>query len=133
MRKLTRKLHDGFSLIELIITIVVLGLVFVPLGITVARYVDGAFYSDDLGTAKELARMEMEKVNNTAYASILTSSSSNYEGYPFDMTRTVTYAQGDAGTTESLKKIVVDIKKSGSSTVLVSLVTYIAKNVSCGI
>jgi hypothetical protein len=45
----------------------------------------------------------------------------------------MTYAYGTALTPESVKKIVVEVKKSGSAAVLVNLVTYIAKNISYGI
>lgn len=123
----------GFTLIELIMTIVVVGIVSIPLSLLVSAHIRSVFNSADNTLARELARFEMEKVNNTSYASISSANTSNYEGYTFDITRTVTYAQGDASSTESLKKIVVDVKKSGSAAILVSLMTYIAKNVGYGL
>lgn len=114
-------------------TIVVVGIVSIPLSLLVCEYIRSVFNSADNTLARELARFEMEKVNNTSYAGISSANTSNYEGYTFDIVRTVTYAQGNAGSAESLKKIVVDAKKSGSAAILASLITYIAKNVGYGI
>ena len=49
------------------------------------------------------------------------------------MTRTVTYVQGSAVSAESLKKIQVDVNKTGNAAVLFSLISYRAKNVTYGI
>ena len=83
--------------------------------------------------ARSLARFEMEKINNMPYASIDSANSPNYEGYNYALNRTVSFAQGGAGSPESLKKIIVSVKKTVSSAELISLVTYLASNVSYGI
>jgi len=117
----------GFTLIELIMTIVVVGLIALPLSLSLTAQVQGTVGSGAYTTALNLARFEMEKVNNLAYASISSASFSNYQGYAYNVTRTV--SEQTSGT-EGLKTITVSVTKTGSATVLVSLTTYIAKNVT---
>lgn len=114
-------------------TIVIVGIIAVPLSLTLSQHIVSAFLAQDLTAAGNLARFEMEKVLNTPYANIASVSTSNYEGAAYDVARTVTYAQGNAGSAESLKKVVVDVSKSGNASALCTLVTYIAKNVNIGI
>ena len=130
------KLHKnikGFSLVELIMTIVVISIVAIPVSLLLTEHIRSVVYSQDITVALNLARMEMEKVNNLSYASISIASYANYSGYAYDVTRTVTYAQGNVGSAESLKKIIVEVKKAGSATVITTLTTYLAKNVSFGL
>lgn len=122
--------REGFTLIELVMTIVVVGIVSIPLSLLVGRHLQSTFKSGDYTTAMNLARFEMEKVNNMDYANIGNNSSSD-DGY--DIIRTVTYAQGDAFSLESVKQVRVDVTKTGSPAVLFNLVTYLAKNVNYGI
>lgn len=123
----------GFTLIELIMTIIVVGLIAIPLAISLTAQVQGVAHSSDNTIALNLARFEMEKVNNLSYASITSTSFSNYQGYAYDIDRTIVYVLGGAGSAESLKSITVSVKKAGSAAVLVSLVTYIAKNITYGL
>ena len=123
----------GFTLIELVMTIVVVGIMAVPLSLLVSQHTQSVFQSADYTAALNLARGEMEKVNNMAYANIASASFSNYQGYNYDLNRTVAYVQGSAATAESLKQITVSLTQHGKVTVLLSLVAYIAKNVSYGL
>ena len=132
MKRLHPKRRAGFTLIERIMTIVVVAIVCIPLSLLLSQHIRSLFQSEALTTARQLARFEMEKVNNMGYTSI-NSDSSVYAGYDYDVTRTVTYRYGSEGSDESLKKITVEVNKSGSAEVLVSLVTYLAKNVSYGL
>lgn len=115
--------------------IVILGIVAVPLSLLIAEYVEDVFYSQGLTEAANLARYAMEVLNNTAYAniSIGTAVLNNYQGYNYDLTETVSYAQGSGASAESLKQIVIVVTRAGSATTLVRLVTYIAKNVAYGL
>jgi len=131
--RLRLKAKAGFTLIELIMTIVVVGIVAIPLSLLLSQHIESTFQSEDLTIATNLARFEMEKVNNLAYASIVNATFSNYEGYSYDLTRTFAYAQGSDSSAESLKKITVEVSKSGTAAVLVSLISYIAKNISYGL
>lgn len=137
MMKATPKSHlntrGGFTLIELIMTIVVLGIVAVPFSLLLYEHVEAVFLSQDDIMALHLARYDIERMNKTAFDSIATATNSNYLGYPYTVTRTVTYAYGNSGSTEALKKIVVAVTKSGQSAVLASLTTYVVKNVQFGL
>lgn len=134
MRLIPRlRLKKGFTLIELIMTIIVVGLIAVPLSISLVEQVQGVTQSTDYTMALNLGRFEMEKVNNLSYDSITNASFSNYQGYAYDIDRAVAYVQGGAASIESLKSITVSVKKAGNATILLSLATYIARNLSYGL
>ena len=123
----------GFSLIELVMTIVVVSIAAIPLSLLLSQHVESTFVSEDYTMGLHLARFEMEKVRNMSYANIVSATLSNYQGYNFNVARTVAYAQGNAASAESLKQVKVDVTKTGSATVLVSLTTYVTKNVLYGL
>lgn len=113
---------------------VVVGIIAIPLSLLVSQHVQSAYRSEDYTLALNLARFEMERADNLNYTTgLLNASFTNYQGYNYDVARTVAYAQGNAASIESLKRVAVDVTKSGNVTILVSLVTYIAKNVRYGI
>jgi len=114
-------------------TIVVVGIAALPISVTLAKHVQSVFISQDYTSALSLARWEMEKVLNTPYASITSAVSSNYQGYAYDVTTTVTYAFGTALTAESVKLVSISVTKAGEATVLVTLKNYIAKNAIWGL
>lgn len=121
--------QKAFTLIELIMTIVVVGIVALPISITLSKQVQSVFTSKDYTMATNLARFDLELMNNTAYASISSSGPlSNYQGYAYDLTRTVSVINPLVGT-ESTKKVTVQVTKAGSAVVLVKLVTYISNNI----
>ena len=125
--------NRGFSLIELIMTIVIVGIVSIPLGLLLSRHYESIFISEDYHNAMNLARFEMERVRNMSYANIITASFSNYQGANYDVVRTVTFVQGTALTAESLKRVLVQVRKSGTLTIIFSSNTFIARNVSYGL
>jgi prepilin-type N-terminal cleavage/methylation domain-containing protein len=125
--------RKAFTLVELIMTIIIVSIISIGLALMLSQHVEGAFYSEDLTTALNLARLEVEKVNNMSYANINSANFTNYEGYNYDLTRTVAYQYGNASSTESTKKVTVEVKKAGTSEVFISLVTYLAKNISYGL
>jgi len=126
--------YRGFTLIELIVTIVILGLVFIPLGLMSMEYVRAIVYSRDLGVAEGLAKVEMAKINNLSYSDATLAdgydnTTSNYEDYSYDLQRTVNDVAGWGG---DLRQVQVRIFPSGESSIhLVNLITYVA-NVSFG-
>jgi len=130
--KLFRK-NNGFTLIELIMTIVVVGIVALPISLNLGKQVQSVFVSKDYTMALHLARFEMERVLNTAYASITSATVSNYQGYAYNVTTAVSYAFGTSLTAESVKLVTVSVTKAGSATVLVTLNNYIVKNVTWGL
>lgn len=121
------KKYAGFTLMELVMAIVVAAIIAIPLSVTIASYVKGAFASQNTAMAVALARYDIERVNKMPYASMVSASFSNYLGYSYDVRRTVSYIQGNGTSAESLKKIVVDVRRSGNPTVLASFTTYFAK------
>lgn len=134
MRSITRlPPKRGFTLIELIMAIVVVAIISIPLSLLLSQQIGGVFASEDLTMALNLARAEMEKVNNLDYADITTAHFSGYEGYDYDVFRTVNYAGGNAKAGESLKRVRVRVKKSGAAADLVGITTYIAKNLNYGL
>lgn len=114
-------------------TIIVVAIIAIPLSLLLSQHISSVFEAEDYAFAVNLGRMEMEKVNNLTYTGINSATFSNYEGYNYDIGRTVNYVQGNAGTPESLKRITVEVRKAGSATVLFSLVTYIARNINYGL
>lgn len=132
MRFIYRKL--GFTLIELIITIVLLGIVMIPLGIMSLEFMREIVYSRDSGVAVALARVELSKINNLSYsdpslADGTDTTITSYEGYAYDLRRTVNFANSPTNT---LKKVQIRVYPTGNTTQqLVNIITYIA-NVTFG-
>jgi len=120
----------AFTLIELLMTIIVVSIVAIPLSLLVSQHMVSVFQSQDYTLALNWARFEMEKANNIPYANLGVGSTvwphDNYQA-----TRTVSVVQ--ASGAEGLKKIQVDVRKIGETPVLASLVTYLVNNVSYGI
>lgn len=125
--------NKAFTLIEVVMTLVIIGIIAAPMGLLIGQQFEGVLFSQEYHAAMNLARFEMERVKKMSYASIVTANFSNYQGYPYDMTRTVSFAQGNAGSTESLKLVIVDVRRAGSAAVLFRLRTYIARNVLYGL
>ena len=126
--KSPRRKLKGFTLIELIMTIVVVGIAAIPISITLGKQVQSVFQSQDITMAINLARFDLAQMNNTAYTSIASAAISNYQGYAYNLTRTVSYVNGTSVSAESTKKITVQVTKSGSAEVLAKLVTYVSRN-----
>jgi hypothetical protein len=109
-------------------TIVVVGIVALPISITLAKHVQSVFLSQDMTMAINLARFDLEQMNNTAYASIAAATFTTYQGYSYYLDRAVSLVN-PLVIGESTKKVTVRVKKSVSSPELVKLVTYISNNV----
>jgi prepilin-type N-terminal cleavage/methylation domain-containing protein len=124
---------NAFTLIELVMTIVVLGIISIPLSFAVSANIQSVFLSEFRTSAMHWARFDIERVKNMAYDNIVNASWTNFLGSGYNITRTVTFVQGDATSAESLKKIVVEVNKQGDTKVLARMAMYSAKNVSFGI
>jgi len=114
-------------------TVVVIGIIAVPLALLINQQIKSVFVSQDLTVARNLARFEMEKINNIPYADIVSADFSNYQGYGYNVVRAVSYVEGNDTSPESLKKITVSVVKSDNAQILAVLITYLAKNVSYGL
>ncbi len=126
--------RKSFTIIELIMVIIIMGIVLIPLGIMSMDFTREIVYSRDSGTAEGLVKVEMAKVNNLAFADLTLNNGydntvSNYEGYPYDLRRRVNYANSPTNT---LKRVQVTVYPAGNTTApLVNAITYVA-NVSFG-
>jgi hypothetical protein len=77
--------------------------------------------------ATNLARLEMEKTKNIGYGA---ATIPPYQMYNYDITRTVSIFLTSG--LEGWKKVQVDVKKTGSATNIISLITYLENNVGYG-
>jgi len=117
----------GLTLIELIMTIVLIGVLMLPLGLMCNEYIRGVVYAGDLTVGESLAMTEMAKINNLSYsdatlADEYDNTTSNYEGSGLDLNRQVDIV---AGTSNNLKKVVVTVYKRDTTTEAVKLVSYV--------
>lgn len=125
------KNRPGFTLIEILVTMVIMAFIMIPVGLIVNEHARSVVRGNMLTTALELAQRELGIVNNMAYSSIpLTDTYQNsYAGYPFDLRRTVTYV---SGSNNYLKSVRVRVYPRGSTTdQLTDAVTYV-RDVSYG-
>ncbi len=123
----------SFTLIELIITITLMGIVLIPLGLMSLEFTREIVYSRDIGRAEALAKLEIAKINNLSYADPslaagYDNTTANYEGYPYDLRRSVT-----AGPVANLKQVQVRVYPAGNTTnFLANAITYIGNNIAFG-
>lgn len=122
--------EKGFSLIELIMTIVVVGIIAIPLSLLISQYITSFSANEDLTYASQLARLELERTFSMAFGDINSASFSQYDGYAYDLDRNVSYQQGDDASEESLKRIEITLYPQGKTNILTKFTTYRAKNVS---
>lgn len=119
-------------------TIVVVSIVAIPLSLLISQHLESVLQSQDYTLAVNLARFDMEKVNNLNYDNVAVGSFPFplYLGYNYDVTRDVVCLQPDCAPAtpgESLKKVTVAVRRTGSSQILVSLVTHLAENAAYGL
>lgn len=121
--------RTGFTLVELIMTIAVLGIVAIPISLMLSAHMESLYQSQDLTQAVNLARYDMETVNNMAYAGISSAALSSYQGYPYDINRSVVYVYGNQAAPESTKKVTVAVTRAGKSDILFQLTSYVTNNI----
>ncbi|MFH1441895.1 MAG: prepilin-type N-terminal cleavage/methylation domain-containing protein [Candidatus Omnitrophota bacterium] len=133
MKKNNHK-NRSFTLIELIMSVVIIAIVMIPVAFMSMEYIYAIQHSRQIAAAEGLAKVEMAKVNNLAYtdstlADGYDNTTANYEGYPFNLRRTVSYV---SGWSNNLKQVQVRVYPSLDAThFLVNLITYVA-NVTYG-
>ncbi len=120
-------MKKGFTLIEVITSVVVIAIVMIPVTLISMEYVRSAAYADSLTMATNLVRMEMAVVNNLNYsnptlADGYDNTSANYSGYKYDLRRTVNFVPGTANNVKSVR---IRVYPNGSAEQLMETATYV--------
>jgi prepilin-type N-terminal cleavage/methylation domain-containing protein len=123
----------GFTLIEILITILIWGILIIPIAMMTQEHIVGAATAADITAGYNLARLEMSKINNLSYADPTLAdgyynTAADYQGYKYDLNRAVSYVPDSSN---NLKRVTVVIYGSGTPRQAASLVTYVA-NVAVG-
>jgi len=122
-------MSSGFTLIEIIITIVVIAIFVSGTALVFHQIIEGSMFSGDLIEGLNLARREMSKVINLSYDGDATLddgydvNTMNYDSSGYDLNRKVDIV---AGTSDNLKKVEVTVYPTGKTNQLVKLATYVA-------
>ncbi len=122
----------GFTLIELVLTFVLVGLTAIPLSLTVVAQMEALRESADLTAAADLGRLEMERVRMLDFDRIVSAVFPRYGGGGYDVVRTVSYLYGGRRSAEALKKVRVEVRPTGKTRTLAVFITYYAKNAGYG-
>jgi len=121
-------MRRGFTLIEIIVAITIISIFVAVIALMLQDIILGVGFSSDTIRALNLARLELSKVNNLSFTDATLEdgdddTTSNYEGYPYDLRREVDIV---AGTSNNLKKVLVTVYGTGTTDQLVKLATYVA-------
>ena len=134
-------------MVELALTIGLLGIIGIPTGLLLHQHMWAALGSQDSVVATQLAQYEMEYLDsfNDFFTSPAIDCPSGrpvttviplYKGYPYDLTRQVSCVLGEccstATTQQGVKRLQVTVTKAGSSDPLARLISYRTKHVLFG-
>ena len=141
-------IQNGLTLVELVITISLSGIIGVPVGILLSEQLRAALRARDSVVAMNLARYEMEQLdsfNNFCHTNLTVNSPAGttidpYQSTPYALTRIVWCQTGDCASNcgspldanNGIKRIEIQVRHSGSSEVLALLVSYRTKYVLFG-
>ena len=146
-------MNRGMTLVELVLTIALAGIIGFPTGLLVFEHFRSAMDARDAVVATQLARYEMERLDglNNFFAapdldvscpsgSLVTACTQGYQGFAYDMLRRVDCIAGDCcqtgSSSQGMKRIRVTISKTNSPACsaqpLAELRTYRAKHVLFG-
>ena len=138
---------SGFTLIELVITIVVVAIVSIPVSLMLIQYMESLFFEENLTYTSQVTRLETERIinyycginyNNLAAGTYTPDNIISLSGwpdpdpagrdYPCDVQIEVAYKEGDPTSNESLKLITVKVFDPRNGEFIDSGVTYLAEN-----
>ena len=127
----------GFTLIELIVSIVIAGIILVSFAASYRQIMMGLVYDSDISKAVALSQLEFSIANSISYTDATLAGgyntlTSNYQGSGYDVRRQVSYDFGSDVTTQSLKRIIITVYRSGSAAEIMKTATLRAKNVTYG-
>jgi hypothetical protein len=131
----------GLTLVELVVTIGLLGIIGIPTGLLVGEQLIGSVRAKDSTVAMQLGRAHLERLDSlddffhpelSVGARTVTPS-----GFPaYAVTTSVTCASGNCTsgslTSQGIKRIQVTVTKSGSPDPLARLITSRTKHVAFG-
>lgn len=125
----------GFTIIEIIITIVIAGILLPVVANSYRQITESVIMSSDISKAISLSEREFAVANSISYtdptlAGGYNNLSSNYLSSGYDVRRQVEYAAGTDLSTQSLKKITVTVYRSGSASPLLTTSTLRTRNVT---
>jgi len=130
----------GLTLVELVLTVGLAGILGIPTGLLLSEHLRAAVTSRDSTVAMGLARAETEQLdslNNFFALPLGTVTIANYQGYPYNLTRTITCQAGNctsgSSNSQGVKRIVVTVTKAGSTAPLARMTTYRTKHVLFGL
>ena len=120
--------NSGFTFVEILITLVVLSIVVAPLMQLYATATEQVTYIDDLRTALDLAREEVEKIKNLALTEEQIKQLGNIISPPIWLNQGAWYTVRLVNPTASPLEIQVLVYRDQlAATPVVSLVTIISK------
>ncbi|MFH0985190.1 MAG: prepilin-type N-terminal cleavage/methylation domain-containing protein [Candidatus Omnitrophota bacterium] len=114
---------QGVTLVELIMAMVLLGFVALASAAMIGAQIQGMLTSTDFTAAGNIARGEMERLKNIAYASVANGSSVSG---PYTASWTVATVAGGGGAER--KDITLTARRTGTSDIAVTLYVSIAKD-----
>jgi len=116
--------RKGVTLIELVMAMVILAVIAIATAVMIGAQIQGMAESSDLTAAGNAARLEMGKLHNTLYSSIVDGSS--VDGF-----YTVSWIVTETGSGLLARKdITMTVKRAGSSAVLLTIYGSIANNIT---
>ena len=135
-------MRRGLTLVELVVTIALAGIIGIPTGLLVSEQLRLAIGSQDSNVAMQLGRTEMERLDslNDFFAQpdldVGTTTLLDYQGYPYTLTRVVSCQAGDCIDSgiqvQGIKRIEIRVTRSGSTEPLARLISYRTKHVQFG-
>jgi len=128
------KNKKAITLIELIITIVLISIFILPTAKLFQQAIETLNYCNNSAMANNLLRMEMSVINNLAYSDPTLSDGYNntetdYQGYGFILRRQVSIV---ADTTNAIKMVLVSVLRPAGNEVIVQAATYVGQNIVFG-
>lgn len=111
----------GFTLFEVITTIVIAAIVMIPIAFVLIEYVRSTVYAETLTQTADLTGLEMATISNIDYGSLASQTFSNYAGAGFDLQRVVSYV---SGTSNRLKSAAVKLFPHLGASPVSDMMTY---------
>lgn len=116
---------------ELVMTMVIVGLTAVPIAFTVGSYIQSADRARKETIVLNLARMEMERCQLLSFNTLESATFVDYEGQGYTVVRDVVMMESQGA--ERLKSLSVTVTDPSTGESLVNLITYVARQVSYGV